>query len=216
VAQTALSSANRDSEQDRAAQEKADPAVRIGEKSRGEAVSPFVRNVLSLAERAAELDKALKGFPGLDIPEISLLKETDWMEIASGHPNLGTVGQIKQALQQLTQKAQFRAGNLLMNAVMESGDAANLKSLDAVRSSLSKTMGPDLIQRYELVPASQFDAALQKYVSEQVVSGNGGDVKRPLLVVRGREPVEGKQLLVIYSRAQAADGKISTQGTHMS
>ncbi len=74
VAQTALSSANRDSEQDRAAQAQADPAVRIGEKSRGEAVSPFVKNVLSLAERAGELDKALKGFPGLDIREISLVR----------------------------------------------------------------------------------------------------------------------------------------------
>lgn len=215
-AQAARDGANRDFERNRAVRAKADPAAQTAEKARGEAVSPFVKSVLSLAERAAELDRALKSFPSLDIPEIGLLKETDWMEVASEHSNLETVDQITQALKQLANKAQIRAGNFLMNAVMESGDVATLHSLDAVGASLSKTMSPDLIQRYELVPVSQFDPALQKYVSAQVVSGEGKDAQHPLLVVRGREIVDGKQLVVIYSQARSENGKTSTASVHLS
>jgi RNA polymerase sigma factor (sigma-70 family) len=68
------------------------------------ATDPFTQSVLALAARAAQLNQYLQQMPDKKIPELRLLDESDWLNVAKT-ANFDTDGGIRKALQRLRRLA---------------------------------------------------------------------------------------------------------------
>jgi hypothetical protein len=156
----------------------------------------FVNGLLSLAEHAAKLDRLFKSFPKFDIPEIGLLKEADWITIASEHPELETVDQIQRALLSISNKAKFEATNCLREAVQTSWDFTVPGNLNHLIPKLRESMTDAMIERYEFIPAEKLEREWVQMTELRASS----DTERPFLVIRERVPTtENQQIVVFFS-----------------
>ena len=156
----------------------------------------FVNGLLSLAEHAAKLDRLFKSFPKFDIPEIGLLKEADWIAVASEHSVLETADQIQRALINISNKAKFEAATSLKEAVQTSWDFTVLDNVSRIVPKLRETMTDAMIERYEFVTAEKLE---REWVRMPELH-SGSDAEYPFLVIRERAPAgENQQVVVFFS-----------------
>jgi hypothetical protein len=165
--------------------------------------SAFVKNLIALAEKASDLDRRFKAFPELDIPEVALLSESDWISVVSEHPKLETADDIRRALEAITNKAKSKAIGHLRSAVSMAGHtrqgSAPPESLDALMPTLRQKLTEPMLQRYELLPMARVEQSwldqpsVQRNLKEQAEKGNP-----PTLVLREKDAVAGTQQVILF------------------
>ena len=159
----------------------------------------FTENLLTLAEKASKLDHAFNTFPALEIPELALLTEADWIKAVLDHPKLETPDEIRPALESLISRAKQRALDTFRDAVRRTGLESNSKpiaNLYPLFSELRQKMSEEILQRYEVLPASNVDAG---WLGQPDVKKQLAEVDQPpSLVIREKNPVGGWQQVLIF------------------
>ena len=159
----------------------------------------FTDNLIRLAEKASNLDHAFKNFPALEIPELALLNEADWIKAVSDHPNLETPDQIRRALESLVTNAKHRAVDAFREAVGRTGSGNESKpiaNLDPLLTELRKKLNEDILQRYEILPSAGLEPG---WLEKREVKEHLAAVKQsPSLVVREKKSDDGKQQVIIF------------------
>ena len=118
--------------------------------------SQFIENLVSLAEKASRLDRSFRSFPELEIPELALLDEADWIKVVSGNAKLETPSEIRRALQTLVTRAKERAADVFREAVRKTS-ASNVSTaggLAPLMEELRSKMTDSILQRYDVLHAS--------------------------------------------------------------
>ncbi|MEI6713103.1 MAG: hypothetical protein WCO60_05080 [Verrucomicrobiota bacterium] len=167
----------------------------------------FTESLIQLAEKAARLDRGFKAFPALEIPELSLLTEADWIKVVSDHANLETPEQMRRALESLVASAKGRALEVFRDAAFRTGVGSDTKStanLDPLLSELRQKLNGQILQRYELLPAASLESGWfeQPDVKRHVSSVD----QAPALIVREKAPAGGQQqVLVFFAMPQSRD-----------
>ncbi|MEY2599095.1 MAG: hypothetical protein RLZZ142_1354, partial [Verrucomicrobiota bacterium] len=159
----------------------------------------FTDNLIRLADKASKLDQAFKNFPALEIPELALLNEADWIKAVSDHPQLETPDQIRRALESLANSAKSRAMDAFRDAVSRTGPGSEskpLENLDPLLAELRKKMNEEILQRYEILPSARLEPGWRE---EPEVKSHLAEVKQaPSLVVREKTPAGGQQQVIIF------------------
>jgi hypothetical protein len=159
----------------------------------------FTDNLIRLADKASKLDQAFKNFPALEIPELALLNEADWIKAVSDHPQLETPDQIRRALESLVNSAKNHAINVFRDAVTRTGfgsESKPLESLDPLLAELRKKLNGDILQRYELLPPARLEPG---WLEQPEVKNTIAKVKQaPFLVVREKTPAGDRQQVTIF------------------
>lgn len=192
--QTALEAATARAAQTRSALSNPSDSVQPATDLSSAGSSPFIKNIFALAQRAADLDRRFKYFPEYDIPEIELLTESDWIDIASQHSNLNNEEQIRKALKHVSALAGSKALQHFQTALMKNTDPMLIDRIDALLPELRKKLPEDVIQRYELVSWAQLgpNAPLQEYFTKENNS-------KPVLVIRPKTTSEKPRCIIAYS-----------------
>jgi hypothetical protein len=141
------------------------PKVKRTGEAESQGDSAFIGSIMTMAKRAADLDREFRKVPGREIPELELLSESDWLKVAGEAGELETPEQMDAAMSQLRRMAKQRfvddvtgvlqgLGGQSMQ-VMQSGDLRTLlnsgvKDVDG-RSFLSN-VSDAVLDRYEIVP----------------------------------------------------------------
>ena len=117
---------------------------------------PFEAAVKDLALRAAELNRHMQNLSNLEIPELQMLEEADWLSAAKGADFDSKEG-IRQALSKVRQKAKTQFAELATAALNEYF-AATKGGTPTDPSQLlpffKTPIDASLLQRYQLVPSS--------------------------------------------------------------
>jgi hypothetical protein len=175
--------------------------------------SPFIKNLVALAQKAADLDRRFKAFPELDIPEIALLTESDWISIASQDPKLETVDQIRTALERLVSTAKQNAMAEFRTAVWSAKRKPEpIQSLEALKPHLPQKLTVPMLERYELLSRDRIEAGwmeqprIQQHLREAHERGARID-----FVIREKEVVgKSQNVTVFYLPAEAGSAKNSS------
>ena len=144
--------------------EKALPVAQVPPKNETEpAENAFETAVIELASRAAELNRHMQNMPSLDIPELQLLEEADWLSAAKG-ADFDTQEGIRKALSKVRQKAKTQFAELA-TAAFNDYYAATKGSIPTDPSQLlpyfKTPIDPTLLQRYQLVPSSTVQSLME-------------------------------------------------------
>jgi hypothetical protein len=123
----------------------------------------FEAAVKELAARAAELNRHVQNMPNLDIPELQLLEESDWLSAAKG-ADFDTQEGIRQALSKVRQKAKTQFAELA-TAAFNDYYAATRGSAPTDPAQLlpyfKTPIDAALLQRYQLVPSSTVQSLME-------------------------------------------------------
>ncbi|MEY2598939.1 MAG: hypothetical protein RLZZ142_1198 [Verrucomicrobiota bacterium] len=126
--------------------------------------SPFVRSLLKKAERAQWLESELARHPAFEVPEISFVNETDWLEIADGLGGNPSQKQISDALKQLAVCGQRK----FLSYLVDLGETTSLgqkieqtRSIQDIKSFFQSASGGlekialKALDDYELTPEKE-------------------------------------------------------------
>ena len=134
--------------------------------TKGETEPPedaFETAVKELAARAAELNRHVQNTPNLDIPELQLLEEADWLSAAKG-ADFDTQEGIRKALSKIRQKAKTQFAELA-TAAFNDYYAATKGSAPTDPAQLlpyfKTSIDAALLQRYQLVPSSTVPSLME-------------------------------------------------------
>jgi hypothetical protein len=139
-------------------------ASRESGKEVAEKKSPFIANLLRKAEHAKLLERGLVDHPERNIPELSFLKETDWLNESEKLGNNPSEKQMMDALHALTNTAQTNFFDKLTEWGGKSGLWTKLGTINSTeglksffQSALRDSEKIDLsvFDRYEVVPRSE-------------------------------------------------------------
>ncbi len=123
----------------------------------------FETAVKELAARAAELNRHVQSTPNLDIPELQLLEEADWLSAAKG-ADFDTQEGIRKALSKVRQKAKAQFAELA-TAAFSDYYAATKGSAPTDPAQLlpyfKTSIDAALLQRYQLVPSSTVPSLME-------------------------------------------------------
>ena len=123
----------------------------------------FETAVRELAARAAELNRHVQNMPNLDIPELQLLEEADWLSAAKG-AEFDTQEGIRKALSKVRQKAKTQFAELAA-AAFNDYYAASQGSAPTDPAQLlpyfKTPIDAALLQRYQLVPSSAVQSLME-------------------------------------------------------
>lgn len=117
-----------------------------------ETETPFANAVLSLASRAAELNRYFVGMPDKEIPEIQYLDEGDWLHLAK-NANLDTPEGVRKALADARQQAKARFAPMLTSALASFFAANNAQppiSMDQLKPYFSTPVDAATLARYQI------------------------------------------------------------------
>jgi hypothetical protein len=211
--QAALETANAQLAQTRTETLNPSAAIQPSPDPSAPSASPFIKNLVALAQKAADLDRRFKAFPELDIPEIALLTESDWISIASQDPKLETVDQIRSALERLVSTAKQNAMAELRTAVWSAKTKPGaLPSLEALKPHLPQKLTVPMLERYELLPRDQIEAGwmeqpgIQQHLRDAQERGARID-----FVIREKEVVgKNQNVTVFYLPAGTGSAKNSS------
>jgi hypothetical protein len=141
------------------------PKVKRTGDAEAQGESAFIGSIMTMAKRAADLDREFRKVPGREIPELELLSESDWLKVAGEAGELETPEQMDAAMSQLRRMAKQRFVDDVTGVlqglgvqsmqVMQSGDLRSLlnsgvKDVDG-RPFLSN-VSDAVLSRYEIVP----------------------------------------------------------------
>ena len=121
-------------------------------KTTSEAETPFANAVLSLASRAAELNRYFVSMPDKEIPEIQYLDEGDWLHLAK-NANLDTPEGVRKALADARQQAKARFAPMLTSALASFFAANNAQppiSMDQLKPYFSTPVDAATLARYQI------------------------------------------------------------------
>lgn len=179
-----------------------------GPPERAAANSQFIENLVSLAEKASRLDRSFKSFPELEIPELALLDEADWIKTVSEHAKLETPGDIRRALQSLVTKAKQRAADVFREAVRKTS-ASNISTsggLAPLMEELRGKMTDSILQRYDVLPASGLEPGWID--NPRVRSHLPKDNPKVAIVVREKvSSKESQSVLVFFELPQTLEAQ---------
>jgi hypothetical protein len=117
---------------------------------------PFASAVMSLARAAANLNRQVQARPALEIPELQLLEEADWLSVAK-NANYDSDDSTRQTLSKTRQKAKSQFAELATEA-LNAYYAANNNQPPATPAQLQpyfKTpIDPTILQRYQMIPSA--------------------------------------------------------------
>ena len=168
--------------------------------------SAFIGSIMTMAKRAADLDREFRKVPGREIPELELLSESDWLKVAGDAGDLDTPEQLDAAMSRLRRMAKQRfvddvtgvlqgLGTQSMQ-VMQSGDIrallnSGVKDVDG-RPFLSN-VSDAVLDRYEIVPRGMV-------ASEWSRSTSGASEPVPDLFIRerGQSGPDGQVVIGAY------------------
>lgn len=123
----------------------------------------FETAVKELAARAAELNRHMQNTPNLDIPELQLLEEADWLSAAKG-ADFDTQEGIRKALSKIRQRAKTQFAELA-TAAFNDYYAATKGSVPTDPAQLltyfKTAIDAGLLQRYQLVPSSTVPSLME-------------------------------------------------------
>lgn len=145
-----------------------------------EKVSPFIDNLLKKVESAQLLERELAKQPELEIPELSYLKETDWLAASEKLGDNPSPEQITNAIGKLTNTARTNFFFEMHSWGEKTGLWANLGQMHSVdhikaflRSNLEESKMPDLnvFDRYEVVPKTEQSKDLTWSIREKSLLG---------------------------------------------
>ena len=114
---------------------------------------PFIRSVLGLTTRAAELNQHLEQMPDKRIPELQWLNESDWLNAAQD-ASFDTDVNIRRALSGLRSRAKAHLYPILQNALLAFVKANNEQLPDDLsrhRPYFEKPLDDAILQRYKLL-----------------------------------------------------------------
>ena len=117
---------------------------------------PFESAVKDLALRAAELNRHMQSLPNLEIPELQMLEEADWLSAAKG-ADFDTDEGVRKALSKVRQKAKTQFAELATAALNEYFVATKGSTPTDPSQLLPFFKTPidaSLLQRSQLVPSS--------------------------------------------------------------
>jgi hypothetical protein len=141
------------------------PKVKRTVEAEADGESAFIGSIMTMAKRAADLDREFRKVPGREIPELELLTESDWLKVAGEAGDLQTPEQMDAAMSQLRRMAKQRFVDDVTRVlqglggqsiqVMQSGDLrfllnSGVKDVDG-RAFLSN-VSDAVLSRYEIVP----------------------------------------------------------------
>ena len=170
-----------------AAMETAAADLRGNESTEKQKLSPFQSLILEQAKKAALIDEELQKFPEYNIPEISLLKESDWIEVATNLKDWNSEKGIQKGMMQLRNEAKQAAMRVFGNAIRaprQDGPPKVGQQDDLIRTlqnSLDPSIREAVFARYEILNQQQASAEGWKSFS------NDGDV--PAFLIRERSAV---------------------------
>ena len=146
--------------------------------------SPFISSILSLAQRAAQLDRSLRKSPEKEIPEMELLSEADWLKVAKEFPSVETNQDSDAALGKLRKVARERFSSEIIGTVQKMAPDlrqrfSGISSAAELNQFLGSPMNEAILNRYEVVHA----AALGP---EWRTTDPSGESMLPQLVIRER------------------------------
>jgi hypothetical protein len=193
---------------------KAPVAVAGGRQNPVNASSPFVENLIALADKASRLDSAFKSFPELDIPELALLNEADWIKAVSENPKLESPDEIRSALRSIVMTAKGRAAEMFRNAVLKTSayNASTTGDLNPLIAELRKEMSEQVLQRYEVIPANRLEPG---WIAQTEVKKNLPNTSQtPSIVVREKaSPTQSQSVIVFFSMPQIREPGKSYQSS---
>jgi RNA polymerase sigma factor (sigma-70 family) len=118
---------------------------------------PFTQSVLSMANRAAELNSRLQQMPEKKIPELQLLTENDWLAAAKDS-DLDTDAGVRTALRDLRRIAKNEFGKMIGNALAKYVEANNGQlpaDVAELLPHLKQPIDPAILQRYQMLYSGQ-------------------------------------------------------------
>lgn len=124
---------------------------------------PFEIAVKELASRAADLNRHMQSLPHLEIPELQMLEEADWLSAAKGADFDSPEG-IRKALSKVRQKAKTQFAELATAALNEyfAATKGNTPTDPSQLLPFFKTpIDASLLDRYKLVPSSNVPSLME-------------------------------------------------------
>jgi hypothetical protein len=118
--------------------------------------TPFSKSVLELAVKAGRLNAQIQLHPELDIPELQYVDEGEWIHFAK-EADLDSAEGISKALAELRKSAKSRFADLAREALSSYAKANGGQapaSLSQLAPYLPDSMTPNLLDRYQLIPAN--------------------------------------------------------------
>ena len=161
-------------------EERAKPVAEVAKVKRSAEVesggeSAFIGSIMTMAKRAAELDREFRKVPGREIPELELLSEADWLRVAGEVGALDTSEQVESALSKLRATAKKRLVDEVSGVLHGMGgqafqalQARDLRSLanvavrDANGQAPLSNVSDAVLERYEIVPRGVASAEWSK------------------------------------------------------
>jgi hypothetical protein len=131
--------------------------------------TPFATAVLSLASRAADLNRFFVGMPEKEIPELQYLDEGDWLHLAK-NAHLDSPEGVRKALADARQQAKVRFAPMLTSALAGFFNANNAQpptSMDQLKPYFSVPVDDATLARYQITTDN---TGKQKLGSATVIS----------------------------------------------
>ncbi|MEY2598938.1 MAG: hypothetical protein RLZZ142_1197 [Verrucomicrobiota bacterium] len=159
-----LDSVRRESEKLGVEEQTRRAAALEGERRAQAEVSPFVAGLLKKVKHAEKLEAELARRPLYEIPELSYLRETDWLRISERLGDNPSEEQYEDALGSLLYQAKQRWFSHLEEMGKKAGVWQHIKqigSIDALKASLVSASVPleqaewKALDRYEIVPKEE-------------------------------------------------------------
>lgn len=165
------------------------PTVRAGREESSTDEAPFVGHLMALGERAAQLDQHVSGLQEFNIPEISLLREADWVHLARQYPGPDTPENIRAACEGVVKFAKNKAVGDIFSALNDLTVEETLEN-DRIDSELRGKLSEEILQRYEVLKMEQWgpeilsNETVQYFMREQ----------KFMIMIRDKEGIGGKRM----------------------
>jgi RNA polymerase sigma factor (sigma-70 family) len=136
--------------------------ARLKTEDAGKAAKSGVEEAESLIERVRLLKQRLAQTPEARIPELQFLSEEDWLRVAARPKQLDTDEDFRAAFSDLRNRAEGDFLRTMEPALLKYIEANNNQfpaDLSQLKPYVEKAPGDDILQRYQIVPASSVPEA---------------------------------------------------------
>lgn len=116
----------------------------------------FLERLRALGERASWLDRQFKASPELNVPELQLLSESEWVSYALEPWEKMTPKQIREHLEGIRSSAVSNAHFKFGECLGKEKELSRLNSPSKVKNYLREIMGDDVMSEYEVLPKNGF------------------------------------------------------------
>lgn len=147
---------------------------------------PFLKSVMSLAERAGDLNQLFQKRPEKEIPEMRLVKEADWLRIAQNFPTLDSDENIQKAMREIRTAAKQEFGlvaDSAATAFIKANGGQPPTDISQLKPYFGDAITDDMLQRYQLVSS---DSALIPFFKDP-------NSNKPDFILTEKSPIDPNQ-----------------------